>query len=512
MKIALSQTSFRLGDFDNNYKKLLESLEKAIQQKADLLVFPEGGLWGYSPQDFLYHKRFYKIQDQKIRRLKKKLPDSFKLLLPGFRSYEKKLQNGVFLLEKNKEIFFAKEYLPDEGVFFESRWFQKGQIKNNFFYCKKKRIQLLICEDFWRASGYKKSDILIVVNASPYSVNKQKLRLKRLKLLAKKTKQGAVYLNLAGAQDSLIFDGASLAVNAKGEKVWQGDFFRPDFTTLQTPFDKKAKAGGSLTLQAQRERALILGIKEFFFQTGFSKACIGLSGGVDSALVSYLAVQALGAENILAYFLPTRYTRKISFQIVEELSQKLKIKVIQKNMDPLFEFCLKQFFDKKLKPLTRQNLQSRLRMLFLMTQSNEHSCLLLSAGNKSELAMGYSTLYGDLSGALCPIGDILKTELYDLVSFINQQKAVFPKKLILREPSAELRFNQIDSQDLAPYKELDSFLSDFLKSRDSKKTEWVKKMKNQEFKRKQAPPILNLTEQDLGKSWRYPIANCFPLD
>ncbi|MBC6414869.1 MAG: NAD(+) synthase [Bdellovibrionales bacterium] len=512
MKIALAQTLFRLGDFDNNYDILLQNLKNAIQQKVDILVFPEGGLWGYSAQDFLYHKDFYKIQDKKIQLLKKKLPESLNVLLPGFRYSKKKLENGIFLLERNKKIrFFAKEFLPDKGVFFESRYFEKGKIKDNFFYCKKKRIQLLVCEDLWQEPLYKKPDLLISVNASPYSTYKQSLRLKRLRVLSKKTKQGVIYLNLVGSQDSLIFDGASFFLNEKGEKLWQGNFFQPDFKVLSIPF-KKEKVIKTLNLNSQRKQALILGMQEFFYQTNFSKACIGLSGGIDSALVAYLAVQALGPENVRAYFLPTRYTRPISFQIVKNLSQNLKLKVIEKNIDSFFHACLRFIFSKrKVKALTQQNLQSRLRMLFLMAQSNEHSCLLLGTGNKSELAMGYSTLYGDLSGALCPIGDLLKTEVYELVNFINQENVIFPKKLIFREPSAELRYNQIDSKELAPYKDLDSFLRSFFKTRDSKKTDWVKKIHAQEFKRKQAPPILKITEQDLGESWRYPIANRFPL-
>ena len=518
MKIALSQSLFRLGDFEANYKKALESLEKSIQERADLLVFPEGGLWGYPPKDFLYHKAFYKIQDQKIFKLKKKLPSFLSLLLPGFRQNKKKIQNGAFLLKKGSIRFFAKEFLPDEDVFFESRYFEKGKMEDNFFYLKKKRIQLLICEDFWQASLLKKKtlpkpDIFLSVNASPYSKNKKTDRLKRLQLLAKQSSLGAVYLNLVGAQDSLLFDGGSLVLDKRGQTIWEGAFFEPDFMALPflkhkvSPLKKRKKMG----LQEERERALVLGIKEFFLQTGFSKACLGLSGGIDSALVAYLAAQALGAEKVQAYFLPTCYTKKISYSIVKELSQKLKLKLIQKNIDPLKDFFQNSFLQSQLKPLTRQNLQSRLRLLYLMTQSNEKGSLLLGTGNKSELAFGYATLYGDLSGALLPIGDLLKTEVYDLVLAINKDKQIFPKKLLTREPSAELALGQIDSQDLGPYEKIDSFLKDFLKGRSSSKQQWIKKIQNQEFKRKQVAPLLKLSKHDLGESWRYPIAHQFSV-
>ena len=207
MKIALAQVQFRLGDFNRNYEKLLQALEKAKNQ-ADILVFPEGGLWAYPPKDFLYQKKFFVAQEKKIKQLQKKLPSSLTVLLPGFKSEKKELRNGVFFIKKNKIQFFTKEFLPDQNVFFESRYFKKGQAKNNFFYWKNKKIQILICEDFWHFSELKKTELLIVVNASPYSEMKQKARIKRLKELVKKTKWGAVYLNLVGAQDSLIFDGA----------------------------------------------------------------------------------------------------------------------------------------------------------------------------------------------------------------------------------------------------------------------------------------------------------------
>lgn len=541
MKIALSQTHFRLGDFEANYDKALKSLKRAVGEKADLLVFPEGGLWGYPPKDFLFHELFYKIQERKILKLKRKLPSFLSLLLPGFRRsqnrLQNRLQNGAFLLKKTGPIrFFAKEFLPNEEVFFESRYFIKGRVEDNFFYLKNKRIQILICEDFWQTKLFQNKslsppDLFLSINASPYSKNKKESRLKKLRLLAKKTELGGVYLNLTGAQDSLVFDGGSLAVDCKGKTLWQGAFFEPDFATLSFPasakIKKKTSAGLSdssasglktkktLGLQEERKRALILGIKEFFFQTGFSKACLGLSGGIDSALTAYLAVEALGVDKVQAYFLPTRYTQKISYEIVKDFSLRLKLKLLEKNIEPLQKFFETLFIKKNLKPLTRQNLQSRLRMIYLMIQSNETGALLIGTGNKSELALGYSTLYGDLAGALLPIGDLLKTEVYDLALALNKDKEIFSKKLLLRPPTAELAPGQKDSQDLGPYQKLDSFLKNFLKKKEastsSSQKNWIKKGLSQEFKRKQAPPILKLSGQDLGESWRYPIAHQFPL-
>ena len=514
MRIALAQTQFRLGAFNNNYQELLKILKKSKDQ-ADILVFPEGGLWGYPPKDFLYYKKYFKLQEKKIKQLVKQIPPSFFLLLPGFYEDKKQLKNGVFLLKRNKKpIFFAKEFLPDQDVFFESRYFKKGKSEKNFFYWKNKKIQLLICEDFWRAPQIKKTDLLIAVNASPYTEGKQKRRLKRLKELSKQTKLGAIYLNLVGAQDSLIFDGASFVLNSKGKKIWQGELFKPDFITLKLPLNKKSPSplGKNLTEIEQKEQALVLGIKEFFFQTHFSKACLGLSGGMDSALVAYLAVQALGRENVKAYFLPSLFTKKISFEIVKKFSKNLGLTVFQKDITKMFKFCMKDFFKDDLSNIAKQNLQARLRMLFLMAQANESSALLLSTGNKSELATGYCTLYGDLAGALCPIADLLKTEVYQMAEFINKKEALFPKALFLREPSAELAFKQKDRDDLPLYNDLDAFLKKFLETRETKTLKDLKisqKIQSQEFKRKQAPPLLKLTKQDLGESWRKPIAQQF---
>ena len=516
MRIALAQVQFRLGDFNNNYKELLRVLEKTKGQ-ADILVFPEGGLWAYPPKDFLYQKEFFKIQAKKIKQLIKQLPPALAILLPGFHREKNHLKNGAFLMERNKKTrFFAKEFLPDQNVFFESRYFKKGRAIENFFYWKGKKIQVLICEDFWNFSELKKTEFLIVVNASPYTTEKQKTRFKRLKELVKKTQKGAAYLNLVGAQDSLIFDGSSFVLNEKAEKVWQGKSFQSDFTILEFPFKKKASSlRKSLSVMEQKEQALILGIKEFFYQTGFSKACLGLSGGIDSALVAYLAIKALGKQKLKAYFLPSPYTEKISFQIVKSLSENLELTVQQKDISPFLKFCLKEFFDNRLTDLAKQNLQARLRMLFLMAQANESSSLLLATGNKSELATGYCTLYGDLAGALCPIADLLKTEVYDMARFINKKTSVFPKALFLREPSAELAYKQKDRNELPPYSYLDGFLKKFLKDKELKTVREKKlrqRIQSQEFKRKQAPPLLKLTERDFGEAWRKPIAHRFYTD
>jgi len=406
-------------------------------------------------------------------------------------------------------------------VFFESRYFERGVAEKNCFHWKNQKVQILICQDLWQISPNGTRDLLIAVNASPYTDQKQKNRLKKMRELTRKYKCPSVYLNRIGAQDNLIFDGGSFVLNQDGEIIWQGLFFKPDFKILNIlqknqSKTRQHKTNPFLNLQEQREQALILGIKDFFFQTGFSKAIVGLSGGMDSALVTYLAVKALGKKNVHAYFLPSSYTQAISFKIVQHLKKTLKFQIIEKNITPLFKVFSKSFFDNKscLNPLTLQNIQSRLRMLILMSSANESSSLLLATGNKSEIITGYSTLYGDMAGALCPIGDLLKTQVYDLAHFINKKTKVFPKDLFSREPSAELAPKQKDRDDLLPYNRLDHLLEKILKNKAPQSLEEKalrELIQRQEFKRVQAPPILKISERDLGESWKYPIAHRFPF-
>lgn len=524
MKIALVQSQFILGDFEKNCKQILEILKKT-KGLADLVVFPEGGLWGYPPKDFLYKDIYFQIQDKKFQIIKKHLNKGMGLILPAFIKNKRTMQTGAFLFEKGKKpVFFSKEYLPNQEIFFESRYFKKGEAKNNVFYWKKRKIQILICEDLWHFSHSDRSvDLLITVNASPYTDQKQKKRLEKIKSLIQKHSCPAVYLNCVGAQDSLIFDGGSFVLNQHGQQIWQGNFFKPDFKIIEfseknltKKKQEKNTVKSFLNLQEQREQALVLGIREFFSQTGFTKALLGLSGGIDSALTAYLAVQALGKSNVKAYFLPGPYTQKISFKIVHHLSKELGIHLKEKNITPLFKNISKCFSDKKqsLHSLTLQNMQSRLRTLILMASANETASLLLSTGNKSEIATGYSTLYGDLSGALCPIGDLLKTQVYELSRHINKKINVFPKSLLLREPSAELAPQQKDRDDLPPYSKLDPILERLLRHQtpqNPKEKQIAKLIQKQEFKRVQSPPILKLSENDLGESWRKPIAHKFPI-
>ncbi len=518
MKMALAQIKSTVGDFEENTSQILSFIKKAEGQ-ANLLLFPEGGLFSYPPKDFLFRKDFFQLQEKKLEQIQQKTPRGLSVLLPSFVHHSDCLYNGVFLLEKNKKAkFFTKAFLPDENVFYESRYFKKGSIKDNIFFLKNKKIQILICEDLWQAKTLSHPDLLLCMSSSPYTNQKQKHRLEKAKTLSKKYKCPFFYLNRVGAQDEIIFDGGSFILNKKGSITWQGNFFKPDFTIydLNKNHSILSPQKKILIKEEQQRQALILGLKEFCHTLNFSKIHIGLSGGMDSALVLYLAVKALGKKGVKAFFLPSPFTQRISHTIVKDLSKTLQVPLKTIDISPLYKQTLQTLFGKKKpqNPISHQNIQSRIRSLILMAEANENSSLLLGTGNKSELATGYSTLYGDLCGALLPIGDLWKTEVYKLVHFINKTENVFSKELTLRPPTAELAPNQKDETELLAYKELDPILEkllQFQKPQTQKEKKIALLLQQSEFKRKQAPPILKLSEQAFGEGRRMPIAHKFPL-
>ena len=510
MRIAIGQIKSFLGDFKESEKKITALVKKAAGQ-ADLIVFPEGGVFGYPPTDFIKQPRSLKKQTQTLKRIQKSLPSSLRLLIGVFVSTREGLKNGACLLEKNSPIkLFFKKSLSDKDVFFESRHFTPGDIHKNFLL-NNTRIQVLVCEDMWAQPSFSQPDILICLNSSPYTAEKYEKRVQCFKSLVKKHKASGIYVNKIGGQGELLFDGGSFCMNTKGEVSLQCAFFKEDFQIWNR--QKKAVKSTTPSLQEQREKALVMGIKDFCAQTGFSKVHLGLSGGIDSALVCYLAVQALGAKNITGLFLPGPYTASQSFKIVKNLKKALGFSLREFPIVSLYKQSMKEFFPSKSPlSLTEQNLQARLRMLFLMAHSNENQSLLLGTGNKSELACGYATLYGDLSGGLMPIGDLLKTEVYQFCRAINKKHLVFSKELLSRPPSAELKPHQTDQQDLPDYKILDPIIKHLMNHnppRSSLERAIEKKLRASEFKRKQAPPILKISEIAFGKGWQFPIAHKF---
>ena len=513
MKVALAQTKGFLGDFKSNRKLFLKDIQKSSLKKADFILFPEAGLFGYPPNDFIFQKEVLKKQIKEIHHLEKQLPENLIVLLGAFFPSKEGLKNGVFVLQKGKApLVFAKEHLAFENIFFENRYFVPGEVLKNIFIWKKKRVQILICEDLWKVKKLNQPDVLFCLNSSPYTETKDQKRKERVQSLVKKYKCPAVYVNRVGGQDEIIFDGGSFALDKKGVLKEQCHFFKPDFKIydFKQSSSKKIKP---VNILDQKEEALVLGIKDFCSQIGFSKVHIGLSGGIDSALVAHLACKALGSKNVKALFMPSLFTQKLSYEIVKDLTKNLNISCEETNITKLYKE-LSSLKKKNLKSITLQNIQVRLRMLLLMSWGNEKDSLLLGTGNKSELACGYSTLYGDLSGGLLPIGDLLKTEVYKLTKHIQKKNSVFPKKIFTKPPSAELKKDQKDEDDLLKYEILDPILKKLLQFEEAKtpkEKEVLKLLLKSEFKRKQSPPVLKITEQAFGEGRRFPIAHQFSI-
>ena len=528
MRIAIAQIKGFLGDFQENRKNILSLAEKA-KDGADILITPEGGLSGFPPRDLIWQKDFIRQQNKELKILQNHLPGRLSVLTGAFHQANGVVFNGAFLLSRKKKRFFKKAFLCNSDVFQESRYFSTGDVKDNFFLYKKKRVQTLICEDIFHNISFPKPDVILCLNGSPFAERQREMRLKALQKF-RKYRCPIVYVNRTGGEGGVLYDGRSFVLDGKGRIIWEGRFFEEDFqivslkdSGLSLPRtaakDLKARAlpafpKKSLSGPAQKEKALITGLRDFVVESGFQKAHLGLSGGIDSALTAYLAARALGPENVMAFFLPGPFTLKISGKSARDLSRNLQIFLHIKDISSLYHTFykfLKALFPKNFpkNAVTAQNLQSRIRSLILTAFGNEEKSLLLCTGNKSELACGYSTLYGDLSGALAPIGDLYKTEVYALARDIDKRERIFPEKTLSRPPSAELAPRQKDSDDLGFYKDLDPLLQSLMQGGPAlgrKQKRLLNKLLSFEFKRRQAPPALKISSPSFAKEERlFPV-------
>ena len=517
MKIALAQMNSLVGDISSNEKKIIKKIIKAHQNKAQLLIFPELALNGYSPLDLIKQEFFLKKNALAIQKIYKQVPENITILLgaigpgPGI---------SFFLLQKNKEKkVFSKEKFANYDVFDEKRYFKKGKKNNNFFLFQKKIIQILICEELWHkpslSKSLKKPDLIVSCHASPFEINKKENRQKVAAKWAKKYQCPLIYLNSVGGQEELIFDGGSFILDKTGKLIHQSPFFKEtlDFFELSKK-TKKARPFKKKDLLKEKIKALCFGLREFVKKNGFKKVHLGLSGGIDSALVASLACQSLGKKKVKLFFLPGPFTSRLSEKGAHQISRLLQCPLTTHSIEEFYwDFLVhlkkNHFFLKKKNPkaldLTKQNIQARLRSLFLMAYANKHpESLLVGTANKSEIALGYSTLYGDIAGGLLPIGDLFKTEIYELAYLMN-----VPSLILKRKASAELRENQTDEEDLMPYNILDPILEKLIEKNQSPNTKLEKnifeKIIKSEFKRKQAPPILKIKNRSFDRGWRMPF-------
>jgi NAD+ synthetase len=538
LNISIAQINPTVGGISGNAEKILAAWKQA--KSADLVIFPELALIGYPPEDLILMPAFRKQALAELKSLAKKTAKGPALIVGSLWEEKGKTYNAALLLEKGKIARVQKKTcLPNYGVFDEKRIFSAGEGPKIFSW-RGKRIGIFVCEDTWspamhKAMAKQKPQLLISINASPFESGKMASRKKIAAAAAKTCKAPLVYVNLVGGQDDIVFDGGSFAVDAKGKVTTPCAEFKevviPALSGDLDPqmryhaLDSRSPLKAGMTGEAALWAAMSLGLRDYVHKNGFQKVVLGLSGGIDSALTAALAVDALGAENVKGILLPSPYTSHESTEDALALAKNLGIETeaipITPGMQTMEEVLSPIFHDSGWMEniSVGGNLQARLRGVTLMALSNKHGWLLLSTGNKSEIAVGYSTLYGDACGAFNVIKDLYKTQVYALANWRNEQSAVIPLRSITKAPSAELKPGQKDQDQLPPYDVLDAILALHIEGRKSAKEIIAKGYKKavvekvlnlvriNEYKRRQSCPGVKLSAMPFGKDRRYPLTN-----
>ena len=541
MNIGILQLNFTVGDFRGNSEKLVSAYERAVREGAELCVGSELGLCGYPPRDLLNRRDFVESHERALREVAKRV-GKVPLLIGGIEKTNQKagrpLYNTAFLVEKGKTRAVARKILlPTYDVFDEDRYFEAGD-KVGSVRIAGKRVGVTICEDIWndedlwperryridpvRELAKKGMDLLINLSASPWNIGKEKVRYRLLAEVAKREKIPVIQVNQVGGNDELVFDGQSLGVGVKGGLLAQGAAFMEDVKVVDIggKEQKPIWAGD----EEQVFQALVLGTRDYLQKCGFQEVVLGLSGGIDSALVAVVAAEALGKDKVLGVAMPSRFSSAGSLADAEALAKRLGIRYQKIPIEDTFAAMLRSIAparEGRSGGLTEENLQSRIRGMTLMAISNDSGRLLLTTGNKSEMAVGYCTLYGDMCGALAVIADVPKTLVYRISRWINREREIIPKNSIEKAPSAELRPDQKDQDSLPPYEELDRILESYVVNEGSiqgmvKKgiskvlaEEMVRKIDISEYKRRQAAPGLKVTTKAFGVGRRIPLAQRF---
>jgi len=545
INIALVQENPIVGNIEHNYNLILEARNDANSENADLMVFSELFLSGYPPEDLVLRHSFLDEIDTYLKLLVEETKKPGPAILVGLPLRDKdQIFNSVVLIDNGKIISIQhKCHLPNYDVFDEERIFNKGNLPGPINF-RGLKIGVAICEDIWHEDVVEclaetGAELLIVLNGSPYNREKQDLRINVAMQRVVESGLGLIYVNQIGGQDELVFDGGSFVINPDySMPVKLPNFVSNIQNTLWTKDNDKWLCK-TIVQQIDTEElvdiysACVIGLKDYVQKNKFKEVLIGLSGGIDSAIVSCIAVDALGSENVQCVMLPSKYTSKESLADAIECAQNLGINPDEISIEKMVDAAedqLNPFFEGTNKDITEENIQSRIRAVLLMALSNKFNKLLLTTGNKSEMAVGYATLYGDMSGAFNPIKDVYKTEVYKIAEMRNNNKPEFclgpkheviPKNIITKAPTAELRDNQTDQDSLPEYDVLDDILfklieeeisvKDIIKSGHDK--QWVTKIQNllyiSEYKRRQAPPGVKISSKNFGKDRRYPITNNF---
>ncbi len=538
MKIALSQLNYHIGNFDNNVEKIITEISKAEKEGAELIVFAELAVSGYPPRDFLEFKDFVQRCNNSIETIADYCNNIAAIIgTPVFNNNPKgkPLYNAAAFCHEGKVQHYTKKtLLPNYDIFDEYRYFEPNN-QFNIIEFKGKRIALTICEDLWNVQDnplytvnpmdelmQQQPDLMINIAASPFNYKQAETRKD---VLAKNTLQyqlPLVYVNHVGAQTELLFDGGSLVMNKKGEIINELNYFEEDFSIVDIDtFDSATKKVQPDTSGIELiHDALVMGVRNYFQKLGFKKAILGSSGGIDSAVTAAIAAKALGHKNVYNVLLPSRFSSDHSVndavQLAENLQSPYDIIEIENTFNAL-EKTLQPYFKGLPFNVAEENLQARARGVILMGLSNKFGHILLNTSNKSEAAVGYGTLYGDMNGGLSVLGDVYKTQVFELARFINRDKEIIPENIITKPPSAELRPDQKDSDSLPDYNILDVILYQYIEERKGPKeiiamgyeetlvNRILKMVNTNEYKRYQTPPILRVSSKAFGMGRRMPI-------
>lgn len=539
MRILVAQLDPTIGDLDGNTQKILRTLASAKKCKADIVLFPEMAICGYPPEDLVMYDDFVLAVEAHLKVIipeTKGLMAVVGLVRRNLSTGDKPLFNSAAIIQDGKLIgFHDKQLLPTYDVFDERRYFEPGK-ETKVWTWKGKKVGVLICEDIWQHAGYVgytsyacdpvlelskfKPDLMLNLSASPYQFQKPEIRVEVCQISAKTLKCPVILCCQVGGNDALVFDGYSICVDGKGNlrelaKGFVEDEMLVDLEAKTCPCSFSYDAIGDLY------KALVLGTRDYFHKQGFKQGCLGLSGGVDSALVACIAVDALGRDNVYGIGMPSQYSSKGSVIDAEALAKNLKIKFdvipIKEPYDVYLKLLKPQFDDLPFN-VAEENLQARIRGMILMAISNKFGYLILSTGNKSELAMGYCTLYGDMAGGLGLLGDVNKTQVYTLAKWINRDKEIIPRSSIEKPPSAELKPGQKDSDTLPDFAILDAviqgYVEDYLSPEEIAKKyklpldlvlDLAKRIHLAEYKRRQAPPAIRVSKKAFRIGRRFPI-------
>ncbi len=574
LNLALAQINSTVGDFEGNFQKIAEYIKRADEMGADIVAFPEMALTGYPPEDLLLNPEFIEDNLYYLHKLLDLTEDI--TVIVGFVDRDDDIYNAAAVLNNKKVAgVYRKKFLPNYGVFDEYRYFQSG-IKPRIFSLNDTRIGVNICEDMWYPGGpardqalYGGAEVIINISASPYHYGKAQDRYRMMSIRAEDNEVIVAYVNLVGGQDELVFDGNSMIFSEEGKLLCKAPSFQEALLTFTlhpdnvfrrrlhdprrrrekllippekelarvdlTPTQKKqskpfpqSNITPFLDLTAEVYEALKLGLKDYVYKNGFQKVVIGLSGGIDSALVTTIAVDALGKENVIGVSMPSQYTSQASKDDGRQLAENLGITFYEIPIQNLFET-----FKKELKPIfgnlppdiTEENIQARTRGNIIMSLSNKFGWLVLATGNKSEISVGYCTLYGDMVGGFSVIKDVYKTMVYELARYRNRLagKDLIPQNILVKAPSAELKPDQKDSDSIPPYDILDPILKAYVEEDYSAEeiismgydTETVRKVirlvDGNEYKRRQAAPGIKISHRAFGKDRRFPITNRYNL-